>query len=251
MAILRDLLPTTELEAVNDMLAATGEAPVESLDTPTLDVEIALSTLKASMRRLMTRRWRFNSEHGLEVAPSYTHDWTDRNGNTTTLNIFTPPAGAHTSSGHLLDFKVTAVPWQQGRYYLDLAIRESVDFLHPDSKDPVKVFYDRTYNRDGLPHEYIYIDPVWLLDFEDIPQVAKNYVTMHAARMFAQRMTGDSQISGFTERDEVLAFRDLKKSEGVAGNPNIFDNQSVTRIMGNRPPGPAGFSDWRGTTGRA
>ena len=54
---------TTELEAINIMLAAIGEAPVNSLiGTLPVDVKLAQSTLTEFNKEIQSEGWSFNTE---------------------------------------------------------------------------------------------------------------------------------------------------------------------------------------------
>ena len=66
--------PTTKLEAVNSMLTAIGEAPVNTLSSELLDAETAETILNEVSRGVQARGWNFNSE------PDYTFA-ADTNGN--------------------------------------------------------------------------------------------------------------------------------------------------------------------------
>jgi len=62
---------TTELEAVNVMLGAIGEQPVNSLDISTIsEVSIADDMLYEVSREVQTRGWSFNEEDEYELAVS-------------------------------------------------------------------------------------------------------------------------------------------------------------------------------------
>lgn len=54
--------PLTELEAVNLMLSAVGEAPVESLDDLFGDAQTAYDTLKLAELEINSHGWTYNSE---------------------------------------------------------------------------------------------------------------------------------------------------------------------------------------------
>ncbi|MCC8538635.1 phage tail protein, partial [Xanthomonas codiaei] len=58
-----DLTPTTELEAVNEMLAVIGEQPVSALEAVgNTDVAIAIRTLRGVSREVQTTAWWFNTD---------------------------------------------------------------------------------------------------------------------------------------------------------------------------------------------
>lgn len=114
------------------------------------------------------------------------------------------------------------------------------------------VFYDRAKNRDGWPtseRTVLYIDPVWLFDFEDMPQVARWYVTIRAARRLAQQALGSAELASFSMADEVSALRDLKREQGERDDYNVFNNAEMERGIGGRRPGVAGISDLRSSPG--
>ena len=59
---------TTELEAVNIMLAAIGEAPINSLTgTVPVDVRLAQSTLNEVNKEVQSEGWSFNTEINVEL----------------------------------------------------------------------------------------------------------------------------------------------------------------------------------------
>lgn len=242
MASISNLAATTELEAVNAMLSAIGEAPITDVDTATqTDATNAIAILRGTARAVQSEPWRFNTEFGYELAPSATMEWTDAYG-VSTLNIFKAPP-------KLISFNMTAVAWQQGSSFTDAVQRPSRLYTEGDPAAPALVFYDRTLNRDGWVNDYLYIDPIWGFDFEEIPQSARDYITTRAARQFIQSAVGSDTLVGFTERDEFLALRTLKRDQGRVDSYNIFANYSVTRVLGGRPLGLSGVSDWRATSG--
>lgn len=63
------ITPTSELEAVNAILASIGEAPVETLDGPFTDAEIAQDLLKQESRGVQTQGFTFNTERSVTLTP--------------------------------------------------------------------------------------------------------------------------------------------------------------------------------------
>lgn len=55
------LTPLTPLDAVNEILAAIGEAPVDALDTGNVDVENAYRILVNTNRQIQIKGWSFNT----------------------------------------------------------------------------------------------------------------------------------------------------------------------------------------------
>lgn len=115
--VITNLTGLTELEAVNSMLAAIGEAPVSTLTGATqADVQMAINILRDVTREVQSWGWRFNTEFGMEILPGGTYDYTDSTGKVTTLKVFLPPA-------HLVAFRVSDGPTQQGNNKPDTALR--------------------------------------------------------------------------------------------------------------------------------
>lgn len=64
------LAPTTELEAVNSILAAIGETPVGTLSGALpIDASIALTRLRSASRGFQSQGWSFNTDEGFTLSP--------------------------------------------------------------------------------------------------------------------------------------------------------------------------------------
>lgn len=217
------LSPATELDAVNVMLSAIGEARLGAgtdLGTVTdTAVQAAIGILRDATRDVQAKGWRFNREFGYELAPDGTLDWTTRDGSTTTLNVFVPPTG-------MVRFDVTA------GQNLDLIVRRARKYQEPNQ--PL-VFYDRARNRDGIENDLLYIDPVWMFDFEDLPHEARSYIALVAARQFAHRILGSKERGEFTQQDENRAAVLMIEHYGEDDDYNILDNSDVSAVLGGRP----------------
>ena len=65
--------PTTdspgELQAVNQILASVGQAPVTTLEQTNPDVAIAYSTLQQVSREVQAEGWTFNKEYRYPLIP--------------------------------------------------------------------------------------------------------------------------------------------------------------------------------------
>lgn len=113
------------------------------------------------------------------------------------------------------------------------------------------VFYDRARNRDGwalTERSYLYIDAVFLFDFESLPETCRNYIAVQASRRLSQKVAGSAELSGFSQTDELRALRKLKRDQGEPDDFNIFDNVSVSDALGGRLA-DSGVYDPRNTPG--
>ena len=192
------LSPTTELEAVNTMLSTIGESPVNAVeDTGNVDVVIARQILQTVSREVQARGWHFNTEKNYTITPD--------------------------SEGYLV---------------LPNTVLK-VDTVYPDSSKDVVVRGSRLYDREK--HTYVFTDAIKvdmtiLLTFDELPEVARNYVTIRASRIFQERVVGSDTLHAFNSQDEARAMVSLMEYEADTADLNILSgNYSVYRILGDRP----------------
>lgn len=192
------LLATTELEAVNMMLAAIQEAPVATLTSETIeDAAIALSMLRQVTKEICGRGWHFNTDYDYTLSVD---------GN---LNIPIPTTASHVDPER-----------STGKDY----VRRG-DFL-----------YDRenqTY--DFAAGTSVKCRIIWMFDFEDLPQSFRTYVAMRAANRFVQQTLGDEGNVQFSQQELALARAeavadDVRRSD----NNMITGSYSLSSIFRRR-----------------
>lgn len=238
MAQITSIAPTTELDAINVMLACIGQTPIDqpSLDTPISDdVTLAVQFLRESMRELLTNGWRFNTEFGVEVAPAGTYTWVASDNTSTILNVFKKPAG-------LLGWRPTRTQAMVG---CDLIERVSKRYQEGAPLTNVLVLYDRIQNRDGLEktaYPYIYIDTVFSVDFSNMPETARRVATISASLKLAERASGSDTFAKFTEDDAKIALRQLVREQKFDRRVSIFDSPSAQLALGYRRSTATGFA---------
>lgn len=71
----------------------------------------------------------------------------------------------------------------------------------------------------------------YLLDFDDLPEAAKRYVNIRAARVYADRLVGSKDIRAFTERDEIEAKGQLAHYQEGIGDFNMLSHPDVTGLL--------------------
>lgn len=189
-----DLELTTELEAVNAILGAVGESPINSFDDNFTDATLARQILRQTSRETQGKGWHFNTEPGWVLQPD--NDgfvWLPRN----TARMI-PEAG----SENLVQrgFKV--------------------------------------YDRDTKSYTFtssITVDLVLILEFEELPDAARQFITVRAARRFQDQYQGDESIHRFKERDELVAKSLLENFEAETAKHNVLTNSALMqRIRGGR-----------------
>ena len=183
---------TSELEAVNTLLHAISEAPINSLlATGLADVSAARSTLDEISREVQLVGWHFNTEEEYPLPRDIS-------------NRITVPANT-----------------------LKCIVQGSSN----DITQRGLRLYDKTNHRDTFTED-LKGRVIVLLPWDELPQVARHYIMVRAARIFQARTLGsDSQFS-FSAEEEKAAEKSLKETEGETGNYNMFSGSySVTSIM--------------------
>ncbi len=239
MPRLTTIAATTEVDAVNALLSTIGEAPYADqteLDASTSDdVTTAVNALRASIRAVCSQPWKFNTEREYKLTAASTIVWA---ADSVSINVFTVPT-------NLLAFATSLRADQQGSQYTDATIRLSRQYNDPSF---VNVFADRATGRDGFPaadRTALYIDPIWHVTFDSMPETAKAFVIAHAGRVWQQSVVGSDVLRSFTADDERLALRNLKRDQGQPDDYNMFQNADVLKHLGLRPRGMSGAVDLR------
>ena len=177
-------VPVNELEAVNMLLAAVGEAAVSSLETATtVDVTQAKNLLSNINREVQQKGWHFNTEW--DVVLSLDSDSRIPLG-TTVLSIYSPT-------------KMTTIRGREGSPFL----------------------YDLSNNTFTWTTSINDAVTITLLDFEDIPQTARQYITTKAARIFQEEIIGQVSAEAVNRQEEVEAYADLLDDEGERSGYNV------------------------------
>ena len=186
------LTPTSKLDAVNSILLGIGEAPVNTLGSGLQEAEIAEVTLNNINREVQSIGWHFNTEI------RYTLDKTES-------GIINLPANC-------LKVDVTAV------------LRD----YNTDVVERSRKLYDRVKNTFVFTTD-IETDIVVLLDFEDIPESARRFITLRAARKYQENILGSSTLSKLQADEEQIALFALREAEGEIGDYTIFDQYDTYR----------------------
>ncbi len=96
------------------------------------------------------------------------------------------------------------------------------------------LLYSMRAKTDTFDNEIV-VDVIYLLEYEDIPEAAKRYCNIRAARIYADRMVGSKDIRAFTQIDEIEAKAKLASYEHGVDRLNMLnDNSSVSYIQDRR-----------------
>jgi hypothetical protein len=187
------MTPNSKLEAVNIMLSAIGEAPVNRLSSGLVEAETAEIILNQTSRSVQAEGWHFNRETNVTIAP-------DLKGQ---IVLSTTVLRADQMLNSNIDIDLT----QRGNRMYD---RKNHTF---------------TINSDAS------LDIVYELAFEELPAVARKYVTLKAARKLQDNIVGAGELHGFHKEDEVMALAELKDFENETADYNIGNSYDVYRVI--------------------
>ena len=183
---------TTELEAVNTMLQTIGESSVTTLSgTLPYEVSVAVTVLKEVAREICMDSYVFNTEEDRVLTA---------NGSTGKISAIAPEDYVQIRN--------------QGSGE-DYVIRSGFVYSMLQKTNVFAV------------NSTITITGVFLLDFLDLPEAAKRYCVIRAARTYADRMVGSKDIRAFSERDELEAKAKLNDYEFGVDRINMLGDSST------------------------
>ena len=184
-----------KLSAVNIVLSNIGQAPVTQIDNDNPMVAMAVNTLDEVVNSLQAEGWVFNTEMAYPFTP-------DTNG-----HILIPPNVLQLDSNFLA---LNNLVQRNGKLYNK---------------------YEHTYVFEGKQ----YLDVIWLIDFDDMPDAFKNYAAMRAANLYAGRSVGSAEAVKFGEREEATARAAMLEYETQQGDYSMLGTADNLRNPTYRP----------------
>ncbi len=178
-----------KLAAVNIVLSNIGQAPVTVVDNDNPMVVMASNTIDEVSNSLQSEGWTFNTERAYPFTPQ--------------------PDQRIAIPDNVLQLDAA--------YYSPLETVIRSGFLYNKR--------DHTFKFSSI----VYLDVVWLTDFDDLPSAFKQYIAMRAANLFAGRSVGSAEAVKFGEREEAQARAAMMEYETSQGDYNMLgtdDNQN-------------------------
>lgn len=99
--------------------------------------------------------------------------------------------------------------------------------------------YDKA-NQTYIFESSVECDVIWDVDFDDLPIIMKQYITLKASRILYQRLVGDADMLRVLIKDEDEALLRVRMHEDDIKDVTIFDNTQVARIL-TRNSNPTGI----------
>lgn len=201
------LAPTTELDAVNELIATIGEAPVNQLNNLGLsDAAVARDRLYDSSRRIQKIGWSWNTDWNFQLA-------TDING-----NVWLPAnalkvtfTGTSADKGYV----------QRGNQLYD-AVNHTLVFSAP-----------------------VTANIVTMLPWTSLPESARQAIFHAAGIRFQSGRLGSEILDKFIREDMQASWAELWSEELEVLDPNMFSDSAHMREALNRiSTGNVGYPDW-------
>jgi Tail tubular protein len=196
--ILPPTLPSKQ-DAVNVLLQAIGEAPVNSIEvSESVDVAAAVQALDEISLAVQTKGWHWNREYGLKLTPN-----------------------------------------SQNQLVLPDNTLRVVKAYDEAPQLPRKVAQRGARLYDQQNHTFTFDDPllvdlILFLAYEDIPAYAARYITIRAAMQFQGRLQTNSSVTRITEDEVAQAVAIVEQAEDEAQTNNGINNNTevYSRVHG-------------------
>jgi hypothetical protein len=182
------------------MLSVIGEAPVNTIESAsqTSDVIMAKYLITEVSREVQSSGWHFNREYDV-VLTANTDD-----------NIEIPSSAAR------IDVEPINSSASGGK---------RIEYVNRGTK-----LYNKT-NQTFTITGSLKCTITYMLCWDDLPQSARHYIMIRAARKFQDRVVGSEKHHGFNQLDEFHALVSLRDAETDGGDFSIFDNYDVFRVI--------------------
>ena len=196
--------PTTreELDAVNQILASVGQAPVTAFDQngdeieltqPTNpDVAIAYNTLTQVSREVQSEGWTFNKEYSVTFPINADN------------KVIIPDSILQLSLSDNVVFN-----------------RDKKGVLRTDSSDGQKKLWDRVNHTFQWSQDLV-CDVMYFYPFQDLPTPIRSYITARAATMTSQRIVGDLTLYQMLSQMEAQTRAQAMEYEANQGEFSMF-----------------------------
>ena len=194
------ITPSTKLESVNSMLSAVGEAPITNLDEDLAEAQMAVNTLDTTSREVQSRGWSWNTDRKRKMSLA-------ANG-----EILIPVNA----------MKIDAVDGNTGQP------DRSKRFVIRDRK-----IYDMI-NRTYTFTEAQYVDLVIALDFHELTESSRRFITLDATTRYMTDVLGADADLQQVQAQAQRAWIQLEWEEDKTSDNNILKDQPLTSLISNR-----------------
>ena len=188
----------TELNAVNSILGAIGQTPVQYLDLENPETSFVYQLLQECNRDVQDEGWVFNREDCYPLTPNSDNE------------IIIP--------ANILRMDVS----ENDVYYTSNVVKR-------DGK-----LYDK-YTHSYKFKKRIHFDIVWFLPFSDLPSVFQRYITSRASGRAATQLVSNPNLTQLLTSQEAQTRAACLEYECNQGDHNMMDFQPGTAYRSYRP----------------
>lgn len=189
---------STELDAVNQILSAVGQAPVTTLDLQNPEVYTVLQTLRDTSREIQSEGWNFNTEYLVKMTKNADN----------TIDV---------------PYNVLQIDTNKAQHSDDYSV------IQKDGK-----LYDKYHHLFDDREEFkftkdIYCDIIYFYSFNNLPFAFQAHIIAKAARKVATKLVGNTDLVRVLAVDEEQTKAALMEYETRQGDFSIFgwkDNQN-------------------------
>jgi hypothetical protein len=193
-----DLTPSTRIDAVNVMLRYVDEQPINAIPTDGVTpASIAAQMLHEEHRTVLSMGFEFNTEF-VTLTPD-------------TENIITIPD----------NYLRVSADGNHGSFGWGERFRGGSRFVQRGNK-----LYDKLNNTFEIETK-LEVEVVLFLDFEEIPEDVRRYITIRSSRRFVRDITGEVSHDSITVQDEIDARAKMMDQQIFVGNYNITDSPDL------------------------
>jgi len=205
----------TELEAINRMLAAIGQAPITSVEETNPDVAICKRTLTQVSQEVQSEGWTFNTAYNVEISPR--------------------------SSDNRIVIRAT-YPSPGTSYVIQMDLSHNT-FYSRDKRSIAKRDGDFIYLYNSTTRSYdwgtqpIEVDTVtYIDDIGELPPAAYNYIVAKASTVISMRTVGDPQQYAVLQQQELYARTQLQEYETTQGDYTYFGHPKGSNYYNSYKP---------------
>jgi hypothetical protein len=186
--------PITEIEAVNVLLQAIGEMPVNTIPA----AGVTSASLAQSMLHFISRQ-----VQGM---------------------------GLHCNS----DYKYSMTPDESGNINIPLnALRVEAYYPYDDYAIRARKLYDKA-EQTLIFTDTVYVDIVFFFPFVDLPEHVRNYIVVKASRKFQAETIGAPTLFQYSEKDEFDAKAEMLRWEMNKIDDSILNSPFIANIVNRR-----------------
>ena len=197
---------TSKLDAINSMLIGIGEAPVNTLNSGLQEAEVAEIVLDSISREVQSAGWVFNTDIRYTLSPN----------NSSYIEL----------PSNTLRVDTTGL---KRDYNKDIIERENR-------------LYDRTKNSFIFTTD-VEVDIIFLFDFVELPEIARQYIALRAGRKFQENIIGSGEMTQLQWKDEQQALFALRAADAENSDFNIFDNYDTYAAVDRTQGSPVSVLD--------